>query len=118
MHHDARHGLRQAARMDDINDDELFLDAVDTIVLDMLRRTLFSCILSGQRVWLPARAVHRAADHLRPIPMTHDVGSSVGQRGLQSPYCTCAGTGDASDSRFANCSASHWNHSPIVSRPV
>ena len=38
MRHDARHGLRQAARMDDISDDELFLDAVDTIVLDVLQQ--------------------------------------------------------------------------------
>ena len=38
MHHDGRRALRQDGCMDDINDDELFLDAVDTIVLDVLQR--------------------------------------------------------------------------------
>ena len=38
MHHDGRHGLRHAGRMDDFTDDDLFLDAVDAIVLDVLGR--------------------------------------------------------------------------------
>jgi len=38
MHHDGRHAVRQAGRMDDFTDDDLFLDAVDTIVLDELQQ--------------------------------------------------------------------------------
>jgi hypothetical protein len=33
---DAGHGARHAAGMDDLTDDDLFLDAVDAIVLDAL----------------------------------------------------------------------------------
>jgi len=38
MRGDPHHGLRQAPCMDDFTDDDLFLDAVDTIVLDVLQR--------------------------------------------------------------------------------
>jgi len=36
MHHDARHEARQAHGMDDFIDDDLFLDAVDHVVLEAL----------------------------------------------------------------------------------
>jgi len=38
MCNDSRQGPRQDGRMDDFTDDDLFLDAVDTIVLDVLQR--------------------------------------------------------------------------------
>ena len=38
MRQDMRHGKRQAAGMDEFNEDDLSLDAVETVVLDVLRR--------------------------------------------------------------------------------
>ena len=38
MRDDGRHWLLQPARIDDFTDDDVFLDAVDTIVLDVLQQ--------------------------------------------------------------------------------